>query len=60
MVHTKEKNFACEFCGKRFGLKQNMKVHEKIHFRGGRKPKAKTKDSKESDPEFSEKSSMED
>jgi len=37
VVHTKEKKFECSFCGKRFGLKQNMKVHEKIHRGQGKK-----------------------
>ena len=33
MVHTKEKAFECGFtgCKKRFGLKHNLKVHEKGH-----------------------------
>ena len=33
MVHTKEKAFECSYpgCKKRFGLKHNLKVHEKGH-----------------------------
>ena len=37
MVHTKEKNFACSVCGKKFGLKHNMVVHERMHKGQGRK-----------------------
>lgn len=39
MVHTKEKNFACTYCGKKFGLKYNMNVHERMHKGQGRKCK---------------------
>ena len=28
-VHLKEKNFACQFCDKRFGQVGNAKIHEK-------------------------------
>ena len=37
MVHTKEKNFECSVCGKRFGLKHNLNVHERMH-KGQGKP----------------------
>ena len=36
MVHTKEKNFECSICGKRFGLKHNLSVHERQHTGGGK------------------------
>ena len=33
--HTREKQFSCKYCQKSFGLKHNMKTHEKIHEGGG-------------------------
>ena len=43
VVHTKEKAFECSYpgCKKRFGLKHNLKVHEKGHSGVGKTPKAR-------------------
>lgn len=37
VTHTGEKNHKCKYCGKGFGLKHNMKSHEKIHVGEGKR-----------------------